>query len=257
MKIRHGNPLAVALLTTGLLGLGALPALAGLDSSLDNYATDITLQNGGDHFTLSVTDPYPSNEQAGGYYVGLTTGVITDSSGNFSDPFQMFCNDFNDDLGVPLPFPPNPVFNINILSLLGSDPLSVPDHGLGLPLGALQLQALLGANFGTMPSYNSSADGAAQFDIWNLNVPPAALPEDGTLLANATAALPGANFNGAFMFDIVLPPGGDGEGYQAFMPVDTIPFHNSSSGTPEPGTLALVGLGLIGLGGLKLRRSQR
>jgi len=254
MKKRH--PIAATLLTTAaLLGLGALPAVANnpptLDSTLDNYANDVLLQGApsNDQFELEV-DPYPG-ENDGSYYVGLTTGVLHDLTANtYSDAFQMFCVDFNHDIsGLPV------YYNINIESILGPGEPDPNPPGLGLSLTTLQTQALLGADFnGTLPN-----DSDVQHDIWNLSytgngplpfTPPTANMT--TLLDNATNALATSNFSNAYLFDIV-----DADG-QAFMPIVPGGFNNSSQPpVPEPGTLAMLGLGLIGLGSLKLRRSPR
>jgi hypothetical protein len=251
MNKRHRRPIAATLLTTALLGIGALPSLA---ANLDDLQGDVLLQAGGDHFTLTV-EPY-SGETGGGFFVGLTQGFLNDSAGNpQSDAIYMFCVDFHHEiLAVPA------TFNINIDGLLGPDN-AVPDAGLGENLQTLQTQALLGTNFGTTPTGNLPFDAYAQFDIWNLNNPSAGFANDGggvmqALLNAAIAAQPTANFAAGYLFDIAPPPGSNGQ--QAFMPVVPGGFNNSSQPpTPEPGTLAMLGLGLIGLGSLKLRKSRR
>ena len=270
MKKRHKKPLTATLFTTALLGIGSLPALADnnppyttVNSGLDNFAADVLLQST-DQLSLTVMN-YTSGEVGDGFFVGLTQGYINDvTQQQTSDPFYMFCVDFNNEINVPV------TYNTIIESIAGAlgGPNDPPDPlpGLNESLQTLQTQAVLGSNFGSTPSGNAAADADIQFDIWNLNTPPADLPDSGppdanmlALLAAAELAQPTANYSGAYLFDITPEAAGNPNGPgQAFMPVDPGGFNNSSSPpAPEPGTLVMLGLGLIGLGSFKLRRSQR
>jgi hypothetical protein len=236
-----------------------------INSTLDSYSGDILLQNSSasNQFTLTVL-PYASGETDGTFFVGLTQGILTDvTTGVQSDPFYMFCADFNHFISVP---PGGTTYDIVIDSLTGPDAPDLPSPpGLGLSLETLQMEALLGANFGATPAGlpTPQNDIDAQHDIWDLSYTgapplPFASPTAGmtSLMDAADAAyLAGANYSGAFLFDIV--EGGLSAPGQAFMPVDTTPFISTRSITPEPGTLALLGFGLLGLGTLKLRRSRR
>jgi hypothetical protein len=278
MNKRHRSTVAATFLITALFGLGALPALAepALNPSLDTYSFDIGLQSATTTFTLTV-EPYPNGtvsgtpETDGGspdYYVGLTHGVLTEvvsgTATAMSDPFLMFCVDFNHDIsGLPV------TYAINIESLFGS---SEPDGppGLGLSMQTLQTQALLGGNFGTTaptgaePQLQTDID--AQHEIWNLSyegngsAPFTPLNPDMTNLLNtATNALSSNTFSNSYLFDIINPPqGGTPPAGQAFMPITSGGFNNDvTPPAPEPGTLVMLGLGLIGLGSLKLRRSKQ
>jgi hypothetical protein len=271
MKKRHRSSLASALLATALVGFGALPALA--TNPLDSFANDIlnqtTPSTPGHNYELTVLPYAPDMEAKDGFYVGLTTGFISDCGISTCDPnnhtyavsssFQMFCDDFNNTIFPPATYD---IYIRNIATpagMLSTDtPVPNPPSGIGLTYGELQLQALLGVSFGTTQSNNADEDGNIQEDIWNISIsdPHAkfSVVEDmQTLLNNANNSLPTATFNNAYMFDIEGNPLG-----QAFMPVVPGGFNNSSSPpTPEPGTLAMLGLGLIGLGSLKLRKRQR
>ncbi len=253
MKKQNKHSIAITLLTTALLGIGAMPASA--EPIFSGYISD---QSAGDHFTLTV-NAYPSPQEidANNFLVGLTYGVLTEYNPSntviaTSDPFLMFCSDFLHDINQ------GDTYNVTIESLVtpsGQDPATyIPDSaGLNLTLKTLQIQALLGAKFdGTTPN-----DSNVQHEIWNLSGANPAIdgPDPSVmaaLYANAQAAQPGANYSGAFLLD----PQGDGG--QAFMSIDPTSFdHNLQSPTPEPGTLAMLGLGLIGLGSIKLRKTRR
>ncbi len=267
MKKRNIHIIALTLLTTALLGLGAMPALAETfppygttNSGLDSILADAALQGAASPHAFSLTVmPYPnapSDPEVGdGYYVGLTIGYINDvTTQQSSDAFYMFCVDFNGHLeSVPV------TYNVVIDSLVGADS-AVPDSNLGETLQQLQTQALLGANFGTSPSGNVPFDADVQYTIWNINnpAPSPALPGPdatmGALLAAAqlTQGLHTTDFTNYFVFDTTGP------NEQAFMPVPSgNPNNNVQPPVPEPGTWAMLGLSLIGLGSLKLRRNRR
>ncbi len=265
MKKRHRSTIAATLFPIALLGIGALPALADppnppfTPGSLTNtLLQDAAAQSAGDKFALTVMG-YSSGENDGQFFVGLTQGYITDlTQQTTSAAFYMFCVDFKDEINVPV------TYDIVIEGLSGSDPTSIPDAGLGLSLQTLQTQSLLGAQFGTTPSLNSGLDTDIQHDIWNMSGGQYTPPTAGMTSALQTADLAygaGQDYSGAWLFDVLANsqtnPNGPG---QAFMAVDTTTGFNHSSEpppVPEPGTLAMLGLGLIGLGSFKLRRTKR
>ena len=182
----------------------------------------------------------------------LTTGLLTDTTTHETyDAFQMFCNDFLGSIGVPADY------NVTVHILNGTDPDTPPDPVLGLSLATLQLQSVLGLNFGMTPSGNSIADGQVQDDIWGLSDPTGPfqpVPNTDTYTTAAEkyiATSPFADFSNSFELDVTAT-----SGQQAFMPVNPSqipPFHDVPS-TPEPGSIFLGGAALLGLGIVTLRR---
>jgi hypothetical protein len=262
MKTLHRRPIAATFFTTALLGIGALPAFAGNSADVNNFLDDAQST---DTFQLTV-NPYPvisgsQCENDGSFCVGLTSGTLKDmTTGQVSDAINMFCVDFNHDITTTA------IYNVLVQGLVTTP----SPNGLSPEqLQSMQLQALLGADFGTsLPTSPSESDIEVQHDIWNLDIPtptgtgtPFVPATDSGQMAAALAELAGGvSFNNSFLFDIIATTDtGTNIPGQAFMPVTQGGFNNNTTppDAPEPGTLAMLGLGLIGLGSLKLRRSQR
>lgn len=196
----------------------------------------VTALAAGSIFSLNVLPWSPGYENDGSYWVGLTEGYI---NGDASDPFYMYCVDFLGTISAPTEY------NVQLVSL---NPNLFTGDTMGLTLAQLQIQYLLGQDFGSTPSGNSVQDSDIQQDIWNftggtftpdanmMNLLSTAESEQAELAVND----PGF-FDNAYLLDATVP----GPGQQAFMPVglpSAVPVGDPS---PEPSTFLLAGAGLL------------
>jgi hypothetical protein len=79
-------------------------------------------------------------------------------NGDSSDTFFMYCVDFLGTISAPTEY------SVQLVSL---NPNLFTGETMGLTLAQLQIQYLLGLNFGSTPSGNSVQDSDIQQDIWN------------------------------------------------------------------------------------------
>jgi hypothetical protein len=196
----------------------------------------VTALAAGSIFSLNVLPWSPGYENDGSYWVGLTEGYI---NGDASDPFYMYCVDFLGTISAPTEY------NVHLVSL---NPNLFTGDTMGLTLAQLQIQYLLGQDFGSTPSGNSVQDSDIQQDIWNftggtftpdtnmVNLLSAAEFERAQLAVSD----PGF-FDNAYLIDVTVP----GPGQQAFMPVSVPLDLPAGAATPEPGTFFLFSAGLL------------
>lgn len=169
---------------------------------------------------------YPAGLTDGSYYVGLAKG---DLAGDGLGPFPMWCVD-------PTHRVSKSDWDVAIRPLTAA---GIAGNGMGYSLLELQTMAVLGSGFNnTNPN-----DKMIQHAIWSLVDGRSLTVGEQTLLTTAQALVSSFNFNGYVLLD-PLECGG-----QSMMT-------KMSSTVPEPGTLALVGLGLVAAAYLS-RRPRR
>lgn len=183
--------------------------------------------------SLTVLPYAPDYEDDGSYYVGLTQGYL---NGDSAVPFWMYCVDFNGTI-----YPPT-TYNVTMVSL---NPSLFTGDSLGLSLAQLQTQYLLGQEFGSSPSGNSTQDSDIQHDIWNFTggafTPDANMTSLLSAAEAAQASDPQSVFSNAYLFDVTGP-----NGQQAFMPSQVFTLQDTAAPLPEPRTFSLlVAAGLL------------
>jgi hypothetical protein len=180
---------------------------------------------------------YTNGETDGSYHVGLTTGYLNTDT---ADLFNMFCVDFAGTI-----YPPTS-YEITVRSLDSS--LYVGPNELGLTLQQLQTMAILGSQFDGV----QSDDVPLQHDIWSFTAPANTFTTDAQLTA-AESAVGTTDFSNAYLLDVTVT--GPNNQQQAFEAIVNGTLNGGASPVPEPGTLILVGAGLLSLGFARRRRA--
>lgn len=166
---------------------------------------------------------YPAGLTDGSYYVGLAKGDLANDG---LGPFPMWCVD--------------PTHRISKndwdVAIRPLTPSGIAGNSMGYTLLELQTMAVLGSGFDNM----NPNDKMLQHAIWSIADGRSLTAGEQTLLTTAQALVSTFNFNGFVVLD-PLECGGQMMMTRVAAPV------------PEPGTLALAGLGLMAVAFLSRR----
>jgi len=175
-----------------------------------------------------------------GVYIG-TYGGTRDFGGLSSQQVGLNCVDFFHEVVV------GQEWNANI-SNLGAGDVSLTRHAGSLDL--YRQAAWLISN------YNTTNVQATQGTLWNLFQNPGSnWTPDAALLAQAQAPHPGFDFSDFYVVTDVNAGGvNDASSVQEFIVFDPTLEHTDVTPTPEAATFTLLGTGLLGLGGFRVRR---